>query len=171
VLKLNSGKIDRSKCDLKNRDNWIHFAHLYTSTLKSRLKLLASTRKLMRNVIKYANMHINVYITLALISVHWLRGSRAHLLQIGCVDVPIYPRHFTSLPIQSCFTGVADMTSRRRLPAVFCLSSSRSTAATARSSLELQSASGRSLPVAAAPTCRTMLHRPILFVYCVMQWQ
>ena len=42
----------------------------------------------------------------------------ARLLHIGCPDVPINPRHFTSSPShpQSCFTRrVADMTSRRRL--------------------------------------------------------
>jgi len=38
---------------------------------------------------------------------------RAHLLQTGCHDVPIHPRHYTYL--QSCFTRVADMTLRRRL--------------------------------------------------------
>jgi len=51
---------------------------------------------------------------------------RAHLLQIGCPEVPINPRHFTYLPtvvLHPCRQHDSKMTA-----AVFCLSSSRSTA-------------------------------------------
>jgi len=39
---------------------------------------------------------------------------RTHLLQTGSYDVSIHPRHL-SVYLQSCFTRVSDVTSRRRL--------------------------------------------------------
>ena len=54
--------------------------------------------------------------TPALISLRWLRVSTSfqRVLQTGSNDVSIHPRHL-SVYLQSCFTRVADMTSRRRL--------------------------------------------------------
>ena len=68
---------------------------------------------------------------------------RAHLLQIGSPDVPISPRHFTSLP--TVMFPPCRQHDIKTTAAVFCLSSSKSTA---RSTL--QSANGRSHAVAGA---------------------
>ena len=40
------------------------------------------------------------HITAALISLHWLRVIQIcmHLIQTGCSDLPIHPRHFIRLP-------------------------------------------------------------------------
>jgi len=55
------------------------------------------------------------HITPALISLHWLLRPRTYILQTGSYDISIHPRHLSVLYLQSCFTRVYEMTSRRRL--------------------------------------------------------
>ena len=104
----------------------------------------------MKNSLQYISVHTFTFSHLIfspllwLFSLHWLRVPERISFkgQIGCPDVHrINPR-------QSCFTRVADMTSRRRLRSS---ASHRLEVPSVR--LYIQSANGRSqLP---APTCGT----------------